>query len=112
MIECANCGAPGIGPEAVRLDLDLRTAPPQHVCLKCKRMPRCSSCTKARNRVDLDGVCCPCLRAAARREKARRLTKCVSCPARVDVLAINEQGECKDCGLTRLYREHPITRSA
>lgn len=109
MIECANCGAPGTGPEAVRLDLDLKSTPPEHVCLKCKRMPRCSRCTKRRSRLNIDGVCCPCQRAADRREKARRLTKCVSCPIRVDILQINEAGECQGCGLDRLYREHPIT---
>jgi DNA-directed RNA polymerase subunit RPC12/RpoP len=106
---CAGCGAPGTGPKAVRLDLDVKATPPEYVCMKCKRKPTCKQCCRRRGRVTVDGVCCSCERANQRREKARWLRACTGCAARVDITETNDHGECASCAYARLVREHPIT---
>jgi hypothetical protein len=42
VIACSSCGATG-----VRIDLDVRATPPEHVCVKCKRMPKCDELPQA-----------------------------------------------------------------
>lgn len=108
-VACANCGAPGVGPGAVRLDLDVKATPPEHVCVKCKRMPKCRRCSKRRNRLDVSGVCLPCIKQSELSYAALNRRTCTACPARIDVSDTNEHGECPNCSHDRLYREHPIT---
>lgn len=110
MIACASCGATG-----VRIDLDVRSTPPEHVCVTCKRKPKCTLCGKRRNRLTVDGeqkVCCPCIKRRERDLAAFWLRACTACLKRIDISETNEHGECADCSVKRLYREHPIARSA
>jgi predicted RNA-binding Zn-ribbon protein involved in translation (DUF1610 family) len=110
MLACSNCGATG-----VRIDLDVRATPPEHVCLKCKRMPKCDECGKRRNRLTIEGskkICGPCIRRNAKLLAESYMRTCTACPARVDVSDTNDHGECPSCSSDRLYRENPITRRA
>ena len=116
-VRCVGCCAPGIGLDAVRLDLDVSATPPEHVCPRCRRKPRCSRCRKRRNRLTLQPggpvlLCGPCIRESDRREAERCRRTCTACGGTTSIERTNEHGECPDCAATRLYREHPIARSA
>jgi DNA-directed RNA polymerase subunit RPC12/RpoP len=116
-VQCASCGAPGVGPDAVRLDLDVSAVPPEHLCTRCRRKPRCSRCGKRRNRLTLQpgsrvSLCGPCIRDSARLEAERCRRTCTACGGPTSVERTNEHGECQDCSARWLYREHPIVRSA
>jgi hypothetical protein len=62
-IACAGCGKPS---SEVRLDLDVRATPPELVCPKCKRKPKCPRCGHRRNRLQCvprgAAICLPCLK--------------------------------------------------
>lgn len=110
-LACVGCGVPGMGPDAVRLDLDTRTDPPEHVCVKCKRKPKCRICGKRRNTLNPEAVCSPCVRAGER-ANAKRWERICACGAKHDITEMNDHGECPSCSSARLYREHPIAARA
>lgn len=47
-LECQGCRRTG-----VRLDLDVKASPPEHVCLKCLPRPKCDRCSRRVSRVAL-----------------------------------------------------------
>lgn len=109
-VACTNCGATD-----VRIDLDVRATPPEHVCVPCKRMPKCDECHKRRNRLTVEGakkICGRCIKRNERLLAASYLRTCTVCSARIDITDTNDQGECGTCSTARLYREHPVTRRA
>jgi hypothetical protein len=69
---CVSCRRPDIGPSRVRLDIDTTASPPELVCPRCRRKPRCSSCGRRKNRLTIEsrdgatvGVCGDCIRRRA-----------------------------------------------
>jgi hypothetical protein len=116
-VRCVCCGASGVGLDAVRLDLDVSATPPEHLCTRCRRKPRCSRCGKRRNRLTLQpgsgvSLCGPCIRESDRLEAKRCRRTCTACGGQTPFERTNEHGECPDCSARRLYCEHPIARSA
>jgi hypothetical protein len=110
-LACESCSSTE-GP----LDLDVKSDPPERVCRKCIKMPKCPSCRFRRNRLMLfaggDAICGLCVRRNAREETKRNTRACTACFLPIDVTETNDHGECQTCSTARLYREHPIVANA
>jgi hypothetical protein len=77
VLACTTCGATS---EKVIIDLDTSATPPEYVCRKCHRKPRCPSCKRRKGRLvigpgEVNGTCHDCVNRRERdwrRDEARR----------------------------------------